>query len=131
MMAIFDTNIIIDYLRDIPEAKKIMSEYSDGSGVGICAVFAFELAAGVKTREEGALLSFLLFVTVYPFDLKSAQEAAMLYKKLRSAGSELGTADMSILGTAKANDETFVTQDNDFEGTYEKIVIVKKGSGRH
>ncbi len=131
-MAIFDTNIIIDHLRGVSEAKKILEEYSVNEKVGISTITAYELEIGIKNvNEEKGLSLFLSHAEVYSFDLKSAREAATFYKKQKGIGKQLSIGDTLILGTAKANDETFVTQDKDFEGTYESVVIVEKSINRH
>ena len=58
--------------------------------------------------------------------MKSVVEAAIFYRELRKRGKQLSIADTLILGTAKANDEQFITMDKDFEGTYDKLVVLKQ-----
>lgn len=114
MSAIFDTNIIINHLKSVPAAKKILEEYSGNEKVGICSVTAYGLAIGTKNSyEEDSLSVFLSHAEIYPLDLKSAREVVVFYKKLRDDGSQLSIADTLILGTANANDEVFVTLDMD------------------
>lgn len=81
-------------------------------------------------EEEEGLSIFLSHSMVYPLNLKSAREAADIYKRLRGMGFQLSNADTLILGVAKANDETFVTQDEELENTYEKLILIRKKAAR-
>ena len=126
MMAIFDSNIIIDHLRGIPEAKKILEDYSRNEKIGISSITAYELMTSTNTiKEEEGLSLFLLHSIVYPLDFKAVCESASIYKQLRSRGFQLSMADTLILGVAKANDETFVTYDKGFENAYEKLILIR------
>ncbi len=46
--------------------------------------------------------------------------------KLDEDGSELSLADLFLVAMAKANGESFWTQDSGFVGTYDKIAILER-----
>ncbi len=122
----YDTNIMIDFLRGKQEAEEIIGKSVDGKGIGLSAVSCYELLVGATKSEEEAVGSLFSRINVYSLDLKSARAAWQLYGEFRAKGSQLSIADMFILATAKANDESFVTQDEDFRGIYEKAIIIGK-----
>ncbi len=124
-MTMYDTNIMVDYLRGKEGAKELIEKSRDERGVAISAISAYELLDGVKANEEESLETLFERVKIYAMDLKSARIAGELHMKLKKEGSELSVADMFIIATAKANDETFVTQDSGFKGAYDKIVVLK------
>ena len=123
-MTIFDTNIVIDYFRGKREAGEIIKKAADKRGISLSAVSCYELLGGALALEGNDLEALFSKTNIYPLDLKSARIAGRFYKEFREKGIELGVADTLILATAKANDEAFVTQDNGFVGTYEKVIIL-------
>lgn len=125
-MTMYDTNIIIDYLRGRQEVAEIISRTRDEKGIGISAISCYELIEGAKANEEEALESLFDRVVIYGIDLETARKASELHKRLRKAGSELSIADMFIVATAEANNEVFVTQDSNFKGSYNKAIIFEK-----
>ena len=125
-MTMYDTNIMIDYLRGRDEAADIIRKSTDQRGIGISAISCYELLEGVKGTEEEALESLFSRIAIYNIDLKTARKASELHKKLRKDGSELSIADMFIVATAEANDELFVTQDSDFKDSYSKAIVFEK-----
>lgn len=125
-MAIFDTSIIIDYLRGKKEAKEVVEKFGDAVGIGMSTISCYEIMIGTKSYDELEIGSFFQRINAYPLDMKSVVEAAIFYRELRKRGKQLSIADTLILGTAKANDEQFITMDKDFEGTYDKLVVLKQ-----
>ena len=125
-MTMYDTNIIIDYLRGKEEAAEIIRKSADEKGISVSAISCYELLNGAKVSEEETLEHLFGRITIHPLNLKTARKASDLHKKLKKAGSELSVADMFIVATAEANDEIFVTQDSDFKGSYSKAIVFEK-----
>ncbi len=125
-MTMYDTNIMIDYLRGKDEAAEIIRKSADERGISVSSISCYELLDGAEGSEEEALESLFDRITIHHLDLKVARKASDLHKKLRKAGSELSIADMFIVATAEANEEIFVTQDSDFKDSYGKAIIFEK-----
>ncbi len=125
-MTMYDTNIMIDYLRGKDKAAEIIRASTDEKGIAISAISCYELLNGARHNEEESLERLFARINILAMDIRSARVASELHKRFKKEGSELSAADMFIVATAKANDETFVTEDSDFRGTYQKVVIIEK-----
>ncbi|MBX8636359.1 MAG: type II toxin-antitoxin system VapC family toxin [Thermoplasmata archaeon] len=114
-MTIFDTNVVIDYLRGKETASEIMT---DGhSEIAITVITGYELLKGYRTRKEESTVNELLNrVRIYHFDSRSMIVAGSLYRELKSSGRLKNEADILIAGIVLANNETLITADNDFSG---------------
>jgi len=125
-MAVFDTNIMIDYLNGSKKAADIVNKNQGSGPIGIASITGYELAKGIGDADKELLVTLFERVRVYNMDLSAAWVAGELYKKLRASGLKLSEADLLIVATALSNGETFVTQDRDFKrlGT-EKIIVVE------
>ncbi|OJI08489.1 MAG: hypothetical protein BK997_00285 [Candidatus Micrarchaeum sp. ARMAN-1] len=110
-MAVFDTNIIIDYLRGKERAATVISEYGT-EGIAITAVTGYELIKGyVGVAEEAKLNELFSRIKIYPLDSIAMKHAGRLYRELKGAGKLKKEADLLIAGIAIANGETLVTDD--------------------
>jgi predicted nucleic acid-binding protein len=111
-MPIFDTNIVIDYLRGEDDAKEIIRKHSKANDISITSMTCYELVKGLRGPKEEELLDVLFSrVKIYVLDLKAARFAGNLQKSLQSSGSQLSEGDVLIMGMVLANGETLVTRD--------------------
>lgn len=110
-MAVFDTNIIIDFLNGSAKAKEIIEKYSGLESAAITAVTGYELVKGLKEEEMAMLISFLEKVRIYNLDMKSSWMAGEFYRNLKAAGSLLSEADILIMSIAFSNGELLITHD--------------------
>lgn len=114
MIAVFDTNIVIDALNGIPEADE---EYGRYDRVLISDVTWLEILSGAD--EDDALLRDFLeaHFQIIPLDLAIADEALHLRREFR-----LRLPDAIIWGTARHNDASLVTRNTrDFNLEWEGI----------
>jgi predicted nucleic acid-binding protein len=112
-MPIFDTNILIDYLRGEKRASEILHEYRDR--VAITVITGYELIKGYRTKKEETALDMLLSrVRTYHTDDRSMRVAGELYRELKDKGKLINEADVLIAGIVLANDEILITDDKDF-----------------
>ena len=112
-MTIFDTNILIDYLRGKEEALEIMTE--GHSEISITVITGYEMLKGYRYgKEEAAVNELLNRVKIYHTDSKSMRVSGTLYRELKNIGRLKNEADILIAGIAIANNETLVTRDPDF-----------------
>lgn len=104
MQAVFDTNILIDYLSGSEKARNELSFY-DNKLVSIITVT--ELLVGADSEdEERVIKSFLLGFNIINFDNKVV-DSAVKFRKLY----KLKLPDAVILSTAFCNNSLLVTRD--------------------
>lgn len=101
--ALFDTNILIDFLRGIPEAKVEISLYQDGA---ISIVTWMEVVAGTPQGAETATRGFLDSFGVVDLSEAVAERAVALRREFR-----LKLPDAIIWASAQVGDRLLVTRD--------------------
>ena len=72
---LFDTNILIDYLRGIPQARTECDRHSDRA---VSIVSWMEVMAGSTADNEADARSFLLNFYTLPLDADVAERAFLL-----------------------------------------------------
>jgi hypothetical protein len=108
MIAVFDTNIVIDALNGVEAAD---TEYSRYERVLISRITWMEVLIGA-TGDEAELRDFLAAqFEVIPLDLAVAEQAIQLRREHR-----LRLPDAIILATARVNEAVLVTRNTkDFD----------------
>ncbi len=99
---LFDTNILIDYLNAVPEARKELALY-DTWGVSI--VTWMEVMIGADEKTEAATRRFLANFDILPID-ESVAELAVVLRKAR----RLKLPDAIIHATASVHSMLLVTR---------------------
>lgn len=108
--ALFDTNILIDYLNGVAEAELACDRYVDKA---ISVVTWMEIMEGVSDDDAERLLveAFLARFDLLPIDHRLAMEAS----RMREAHA-MRLPDAVILATATLSGRVLVTRDTrDFE----------------
>lgn len=96
-----DTDILIDYFKDLPEAIEFIEANIDQ--VMISSISVAELYQGVRDEEEmDALDDFLSAVTVLNID-SGIGKAGGLYRRQYRPSHNSGLADCLIAATANAH----------------------------
>ncbi len=72
MKALFDTNILIDYLNGIEAAKEEIKRYPH---IAISLVTWMEVMVGAKSEEEAAIRRFLARFALIPLNTNIAERA--------------------------------------------------------
>lgn len=102
MKAIVDTNILIDYLNGISQARSELALYEDPS---ISLITWMEVMAGGESGEEAVLRDFLLRFRVASVDRRVAEAAVKIRRKHR-----LRLPDAIIWATAQVDGLILVTR---------------------
>lgn len=107
MPLLIDTDVIIDYLRDRPEAVSYLESLTEI--LLIFAVTLAELYAGVRDgAERNALDSFIQAFEIVVVDKEIAVKGG-LYRRDYSKSHNTGLADALIAATAEIRNAELVT----------------------
>lgn len=101
--ALFDTNIVLDYLKGIEAARQEFSLYEN---IAISIVTRIEVLVGATKNIEREIRHLLDDLTTVQLDNTVAERAIVLRKTKR-----LKLADAIIWASAQAQDRLFVTRD--------------------
>ena len=106
--ALFDTNILIDYLNGVPQAKAELGKFSDNA---ISLITWMEVMVGSTPETEDAIRGFLASFTRLPID----EDVAAMAVTLRKA-RKIRLPDAIVWATAQVNSRMLVTRNTkDFE----------------
>jgi len=100
--ALFDTNILIDYLNEAPQARAEIQRYSDKA---ISIVTWMEVMVGADPSVEAATCAFLDDFELLGLDEKVAERAVRLRRSHR-----IRLPDAIIWATAQVNSMLLVTR---------------------
>jgi predicted nucleic acid-binding protein len=101
--ALFDTNILIDYLRGIPAAERELSRFEIKS---ISLITWMEVLVGTPAAHIGATRAFLDSFVSVAIDARVAERAVLLRRSHR-----LKLPDAIVWASAQVNDMLLVTRD--------------------
>lgn len=77
---LFDTNILIDFLNSVPQAREEMARYHEKS---ISVVTWMEVLVGAREEVEARTRDYLNSFTIIPLDNKVADRAVNLRREHR------------------------------------------------
>lgn len=100
--ALFDTNVLIDFLGGIPAAKREIEKYDDAA---ISIVTWMEVMVGAPKDAEESTRAFLSNFAIVPLDTSVAERAV----KLRQ-GHRIKLPDAIIWASAQAEGRLFITR---------------------
>ncbi|MGJ8634410.1 MAG: type II toxin-antitoxin system VapC family toxin [Luteolibacter sp.] len=115
MKAVFDTNILVDYLNGVEAAKHELNLYD----IKLISIITYiELMVGAKNPEEKYIIEgFLASFQTRDVNAAVAQQSISLRKSLR-----LKVPDAIVYGTAKVEGCLLVTRDTkDLKPTWPDI----------
>jgi tRNA(fMet)-specific endonuclease VapC len=120
-----DTNVIIDFLNGEKKIIELINSYAQREIISITAITEYELLKHKDKIKREIAEGVINSMQVYPFDRKSAAEAARVFEILTSIGKMIKQNDILIAGIAIANNELLITRDTRFKDMgNEKILIV-------
>ncbi len=106
---LFDTNILIDYLSGISQARLEMERHSNRA---ISVVTWMEVMAGTTPADEKQIRAFLLTFSILPISQEVAEQAVALRR-----GRKIKLPDDIIQATAQVEDRLLITGNTrDFSG---------------
>lgn len=126
MKVVVDTNLIIDHLRGVPKAVKVLKEIEDGILEGlISAISVMEIMAAPKISAERleAVRELLEIFEHVPVDSRTAAVAGRLLGKYRPSHG-LEPMDALIAATAKVNEAVLFTLNTRHFKYIEGLIVV-------
>ncbi len=119
VIAVFDTNIVIDYLNGEVQAKDTIEKYTQ---IAISVITYIEVMAGVKEVYKREVEEFLNSFQVLSFNEKMTSDIVKIKNTLK-----IKLPDAIILATARKNKAVLVTRDfKDFSKNQKDIIIPYK-----
>jgi len=103
--ALFDTNILIDYLNGIDKARKELARYSQAS---VSAITWMEIMVGVTPATEAGTRAFLQSFQLIGIDERVAERAVLLRRAHR-----MKLPDAIIWASAQVNNMILVTRNTE------------------
>jgi len=100
--ALFDTNILIDYLNGIEQAEAELSKYANKA---ISIITWMEIVTGTELKELDAVKEWLLEFNVKTIDSKIAERAATIRREKR-----IRLPDAIIWATAQVDSMLLVSR---------------------
>lgn len=99
---LFDTNILIDYLSGIPQARLELERYSNRA---ISVITWMEVMAGATPADERQIRAFLLTFTLLPLTSEVAEQGVSLRRERK-----IKLPDAIIQATAQVEDRLLITR---------------------
>lgn len=119
VIALFDTNILIDYLNGENLAKTQIEKYDQ---ISISIITYIEIMAGVDRENKTIVEAFLNSFNVLNFDTTMAGEIANIRNTMK-----IKLPDAIILATARCNNAILITRDTkNFSKNDTNIIIPYK-----
>ncbi|MEK6960791.1 MAG: type II toxin-antitoxin system VapC family toxin [Nanoarchaeota archaeon] len=115
-MVFLDTDVIVAFLRQDPDARECMISLEDrGEEVRISAVSAMELLQGARSHVNckdkiREVYIFLRRVDVVPLGLEEVDHCSRIIHHLQKKGSMIGLPDIQIAATVLAAADRVITR---------------------
>ena len=116
MVAIFDTNIVVDYLRDKGDTASKVERYAEIClPTIVCGELMFGAAiSGNSAKHQEKVAEFIRRSRILIVDLSVAQEYVKVRKHLQLKGRPIPENDIWIAATAHAHGLKLITRDQHF-----------------
>lgn len=133
-MIILDTNVISEFMRDIPDAKAVLwLDRQPHSSIWTTSINVYELRSGLLAMPAGKKQTLRIFAferilneiiqgRVAAFDQAAAQRAAELEAAGRKIGRPRDPRDTMIAGIVLASHATLATRNTEHFGDIAKSV---------
>jgi tRNA(fMet)-specific endonuclease VapC len=114
MRYLLDTCVISDFIKG-EAGTKVRLKQTPPADIAISAITVMELRYGLvlnpqrAQKVEPAISSFLSSVTILPFSIADAEQAAQIRAVLKSQGQPIGAYDVLIAATALQHNLLMIT----------------------
>jgi predicted nucleic acid-binding protein len=110
-LIVVDTDVIIDFFRDISPAVNVFAELISSGKAALTSISVFELYAGIEGAKRLRQIETLVQkIAVLPLNVIEAAMGGRIYTQLKSRGKLIGTHDILIAAICIANDLPLYTK---------------------
>jgi predicted nucleic acid-binding protein len=110
-LIVVDTDVIIDFFRDISPAAGVFSELISSERAAITTISVFELYAGIEGAKRLRQIETLVQeIIILPLNVIEAAMGGRIFTQLKSKGKLIGTHDILIAAICIANDLPLYTK---------------------
>jgi predicted nucleic acid-binding protein len=110
-LIVVDTDVIIDFFRDISPAAGVFSELISSERAAITTISVFELYAGIEGAKRLRQIETLVQeIIILPLNVIEAAMGGRIFTQLKSKGKLIGTQDILIAAICIANDLPLYTK---------------------
>jgi len=110
-LIVVDTDVIIDFFRDISPAAGVFSELISLKKAALTAISVFELYARIEGAKRLRQIENLVQeLIILPLNTLEAAIAGRISTQLKSRGKRVGTQDILIAAICVANDLPLYTK---------------------
>jgi len=126
---ILDTDVLIDFLRNKPDARAMVAEMEKKLMIATTTVNVYELFFGAhksnqKEKSLQATRMLLLRLPILPLTSKAAETAGHLKAVLEAEGQSIGLGDVFIAAIALTKGYGLVTRNVDHFRKIEGLSII-------
>ncbi len=116
MVAVFDSNIVVDYLRNQGDTVKKVEQYSEiYLPVIVCGEIVFGATiSGNPVKNKEKVAEFIARSQILIADIEVARQYAEVRKHLQQKGKPIPENDIWIAATAYAHGLKLITRDQHF-----------------
>ncbi len=122
-MIIFDTNVIIEYLKGNKQIIEIINECKSKNDMGITFITEYELLKYI-TKNKEIIYDFLNNVTIIQLDNDSIIFSAEIFNELKNEGKMINENDILIAGMSLKSNNVLITMDSDFKNIDNKNIKI-------
>jgi predicted nucleic acid-binding protein len=110
-LIVVDTDVIIDFFRNISPAADVFFKLISLEKAAITAISVFELYVGVEGAQRLRQIEALVQqITILPLNTIEAAMAGRIYTQLKTRGKLVGTHDILIAAICIANNLPLYTK---------------------
>ena len=122
---IVDTDVLIDYFSGAGPAAEAVAKLLAEDRLAVTTLTLFELACGVRTKEQlGDLELLTQAALVVALDSYAALKAGAVYRELRAQGKLIGVTDLLIAGCCLATGMALLSRNLEHFGRVRKLKLL-------
>jgi len=107
---LLDTSVLVDYLRGVEPAEKLVKQVvGDGEPASASVLTRIELSVGMRPSERRRTDALVAAIRWWPVDAQIADEADSLARRYGPSHSGIDAVDYCLAATARVHDLELLT----------------------
>ncbi|MFW9914266.1 MAG: type II toxin-antitoxin system VapC family toxin [Candidatus Thorarchaeota archaeon] len=129
-MAVLDTDLLVAYLRRIPDARNWVENQEDEEPFYITPIQLLELFKGAFQSERQhenvvEIRKLISGLEILQITSQSAETFGKIFATLKDEGVLIGEFDMIIASVALANSQPVVTRNTDHFNKVQGLIVIR------